>query len=647
MSVFLYYCNDSAEINEKIRSNWNNRTFVFFDGFWPSQPIDENENVTIIHYTKAVGCDEAKKHVSKLIDNDSINNDLTIVYYTSNSIDNKLAKNVMDNIKGCSNGARIISVSQKPMDFGENICVGNIGKSLENIYYQMGLGVKKVNTKYVALCEDDCLYTSDHFLHRPQNISYNLNRWCLHEDLKVFSYRNHIVLSQLISPTSVLIDWINARKDVQVPKSMAGEPGRFERKLGIREFQIDKFMSDKPNIVVCHSKNTSGRKYIGKDSEPKKYLEPWGNSEELLKKLFERKTVRGKRSQHSYIKNKTFRVKDLIKNRMLFVYPGKEKSLEWFSRTFPQFIAKVHSGASFTNDDFRKEPYYDYLKSRLHPADRDPLTKKGERRVFQLMQDAIAVYHDIKKIGLKSPLDMWRHGDRLVLYRGGRRLEILHILGYEKVAARIFKTKQAFRNLNPSTEWNEGNPDNSIHGIAVKQFLARGDKATDKYWVHGYTPIYDKEIGHMRKIKRTNVLEIGVKRGASLELWRDAFPFATVYGIDIDERVKNLGLPFEIFIGSQDDRKFLKTVGEKIGKFHLIVDDGSHRPDHQLISFEELWPFVTSKGVYVIEDLHWNYRADKDKSMINKCKSMVDRIYENPNVLSVNFYYNICFIRKV
>jgi hypothetical protein len=39
----------------------------------------------------------------------------------------------------------------------------------------------------------------------------------------------------------------------------------------------------------------------------------------------------------------------------------------------------------------------------------------------------------------------------------------------------------------------------------------------------------------------------------------------------------------------------------------IIIDDGSHLPEHQLVSFTALFPFVRPGGVYVIEDIETSY----------------------------------------
>ena len=128
--------------------------------------------------------------------------DLTLLYYTSNRTNETFRDKILDQLQyACK--APIVSVSQKPMTLGMNICVGEIGASLQNIYKQVLAGLREVKTEYVALCEDDCLYVPEHFAYRPKDkIAYNLNRWLLHADRdNVFSYRKRPILCQCIAPT--------------------------------------------------------------------------------------------------------------------------------------------------------------------------------------------------------------------------------------------------------------------------------------------------------------------------------------------------------------------------------------------------------------------------------------------------------------
>jgi hypothetical protein len=79
----------------------------------------------------------------------------------------------------------------------------------------------------------------------------------------------------------------------------------------------------------------------------------------------------------------------------------------------------------------------------------------------------------------------------------------------------------------------------------------------------------------------TRVLEIGVKRGASLRAWEDYFPSATIFGIDIKPKyAKSASNRSRVFIGSQADPELVQQVSKAADfAFALIVDDGSHLSD--------------------------------------------------------------------
>jgi hypothetical protein len=67
-------------------------------------------------------------------------------------------------------------------------------------------------------------------------------------------------------------------------------------------------------------------------------------------------------------------------------------------------------------------------------------------------------------------------------------------------------------------------------------------------------------------------------------------------------------------IGDQGDRGFWRSVKEKVPKIDILVDDGSHLPEHQIITLEEMLPHMASGGVFVCEDVRankWNpYRPN-------------------------------------
>lgn len=126
-------------------------------------------------------------------------------------------------------------------------------------------------------------------------------------------------------------------------------------------------------------------------------------------------------------------------------------------------------------------------------------------------------------------------------------------------------------------------------------------------WVH-YLPVYDQFLTPYRDTD-VHLLEIGVNKGGSLQLWRQYLGReAVIYGIDVNpacaERVSE---PNQVRIGSQADPKFLDSVLEEMGRIDIVFDDGSHRVSHQEASLRHLFPRLADGGLYGIEDLHTSY----------------------------------------
>jgi glycosyltransferase involved in cell wall biosynthesis len=583
--------------------------------------------------------------------------DLTILYYTANVISSKIEAPVIRSLK--KHGYPIISISQKPMKLGTNVLFEN-GRSIQNIYRQVLIGAKKATTEYVALCEDDCLYIPEHFKFRPTKpFGYNLNRWLLHLDRDVFSYRKRPVLSQCIAHRETLIKNLEERFRLpDVPKKYCGEMGCFEKQLGMSQYEFETFETKKPNMVVCHDKGIMGRKLLGKDAKPTIEIPVWGKASYWITKFKpvlpanDGQEIKLRR-QHSHIANVTLNVEEVCKNRVNYVEPGKGASLRKFIEVFPPFIKYVVENQStiakivqwLPPQKLETFPYYDYLVSKLNPVDRNPLTNKGRRHCFALMRDAAKLYIDMKNNGLRNPLDIYKYNGRFALHRGGRRLEILRQLGHKTVPCRVFESREMFIKLNPEKNIKV---DNSIHGLGMLQFQNIGDKATDKYWVHTYTRLYDEHIGYLRPTAK-NILELGVFRGASLLLWKEAFPKAHIYGVDNKTRTDILFDPKDSRLtflhGDQQDRSFLKKKVIPCGKFDIIIDDASHRGEKMIESFNLLWESLNPGGWYVLEDLYGHYRRGR-KSMMPFIKDMIDTMNVKCTIRSMHFYYNIVFIQK-
>ena len=224
--------------------------------------------------------------------------DLTIIYYTSNFIPEKFMQATQNQLMKAKGNIPLVSVSQKPMNFGRNICVGDIGRSHLNIYHQALIGAKESKTKYIAMAEDDVLYSPGCFTsHKPIPgvFAYNQNVWCIYTWVKpaVFSFKDRINLYSLICERELFIEAMEERfakwpDESKINIGMWAEPGKYEgpRHLGVTARKIEKFWSPTSNIAFSHQSalsflNLGTRKRLG---NLQAYEIPyWGRAEEILK----------------------------------------------------------------------------------------------------------------------------------------------------------------------------------------------------------------------------------------------------------------------------------------------------------------------------------------------------------------------------
>jgi 23S rRNA U2552 (ribose-2'-O)-methylase RlmE/FtsJ len=122
-----------------------------------------------------------------------------------------------------------------------------------------------------------------------------------------------------------------------------------------------------------------------------------------------------------------------------------------------------------------------------------------------------------------------------------------------------------------------------------------------------YLEVYNDLFASYRG-KEVVILEIGISRGGSLEVWRKFFgEKAKIIGVDIYDKCKSLEVDADIYIGSQSDRSFLQDLKQKIPKVDILIDDGGHTMRQQVITFEEMYDHVKEDGIYVCEDVHTSY----------------------------------------
>lgn len=129
---------------------------------------------------------------------------------------------------------------------------------------------------------------------------------------------------------------------------------------------------------------------------------------------------------------------------------------------------------------------------------------------------------------------------------------------------------------------------------------------TDKVTHHEYHNIYDFFLNKFYE-KEGSILEIGVQNSYSINMWLELFTKAFIYGADIS--FEKSGNRFKIFKADQSSPTDLNNLKMELSDKNLffINDDGSHIPEHQILTFNTLFPLLEEGGIYIIEDIETSY----------------------------------------
>lgn len=222
-------------------------------------------------------------------------NDITILYYTANLIPEYFASYVRyDLSQNSGKGLPIVSVSHKSIDFGGNICCSGQDAipSIYNIYKQIMIGAKAARTKYVACCEDDCLYVPEHFEFIPPDDTFCYNTNHLGVDPNVgFILRHRMNMCMCISPTDLMIETLELRfekyPEILPREKLKGfsEPGRHEEYLGLPKVKRAGFQTKIPCLTWNHRPSQGGIRKVLKNHQTFETNEFWGNGKQLWRKV--------------------------------------------------------------------------------------------------------------------------------------------------------------------------------------------------------------------------------------------------------------------------------------------------------------------------------------------------------------------------
>lgn len=146
-----------------------------------------------------------------------------------------------------------------------------------------------------------------------------------------------------------------------------------------------------------------------------------------------------------------------------------------------------------------------------------------------------------------------------------------------------------------------------------------------QFMYHRYLSPLAQRVCEKRASKKIRILEIGLgchKSGGMLQgtpggsalAWRYMFP-SSAFDLDLhimefDEEcarnwdLKNPGVA-HVHFGDQGNVESLRQVMREAGDepFDLIIDDGSHLNEHQILTLETLIHNIAPGGIFIVEDI--------------------------------------------
>lgn len=179
-----------------------------------------------------------------------------------------------------------------------------------------------------------------------------------------------------------------------------------------------------------------------------------------------------------------------------------------------------------------------------------------------------------------------------------------------------------------------------------------------------YFAIYER---HFRRFvgNPITMFEIGTGEGGSCQMWKHYFgPTCRIVTIDIADKRHCEEAQVFVRTGDQSDPAFLNSLLAEFGPPDIVLDDGSHMMEHINASFDVLFPKMSPRGTYLVEDLDGAYWAQRGGglrepgSFIERCKGLIDEMnarYTNgalragpygQDLISLAFYQMIVVLEK-
>ena len=161
------------------------------------------------------------------------------------------------------------------------------------------------------------------------------------------------------------------------------------------------------------------------------------------------------------------------------------------------------------------------------------------------------------------------------------------------------------------------------HQIWKEENLTGGDKMIHMGYAPYYSKIFKKFLS--RRKEKLNIAEFGIFKGVGLSILSDCFPFANLFGFDINTENFIENKDFLVKEGAFNNNEiYLYTCDQlaitsswlngkvKDTKFDIVIDDGFHSLEsieETAISFKK---HLKKGSIYIVEDNSFAAQSLKD-----------------------------------
>ena len=207
----------------------------------------------------------------------------TVIFVSSNKETPEFEKHIIDDLKSKVGDLEVVSVTQKIVDLGDNIIVGDVGASGFNFCRQVLLACMMARGDYVISAESDCLYSPDYFKFIPERLDIPYRN----TNIYVQKYAQDFACKKTMSTFSQVVGrdfYVSRLKSLLDGLPMWNtEYKNFPKEIGKKLFnEFETFETIYP--CVSFKTGLGMRKHSNTDEVPVYELPYWGSVGELRKK---------------------------------------------------------------------------------------------------------------------------------------------------------------------------------------------------------------------------------------------------------------------------------------------------------------------------------------------------------------------------